>query len=853
MAQIFLNNARAVLAESISAESATLTIASGVGLPDALSADDFFLLTLFKDEGRYGSGVEIVRVVGIDGSELAVERGQENTAAVPHAAGELIEARITAESLERVGYDGTAQEMVTRTGIPSGVSAPIAAIGVQEGVRHLAVSTSGRYVLVMTGSDALLCDTVADTLTPLPAGSVFGGSSQVAAAAFSDDETMLVVAGGHSRTCGVYRLSDLAILYEATFSDKLMSATFSQYGERLLVSSSAASKSAMTLLDTTDWSVIRTIDLSAISTLDVIHRAVISPDGQFAAVSFQWGLDVLLMVDVETGAIVNRSIRPQNVGLVWYGYPLYGASWSADSRFFIGCATEVGNQDDIGAVYLYDRSTDTFTTRVLLPEVVSHLGLTESPYSMSFRGLSFLPGDETAVVVAGQYLVTLDVANFAFVGEPVRVFPAEYTGAATAAFATGGSGVVGVVAMFNEWDPGTNVRSIEFNGEAQAPERVVSTHLGELVLAPHGAPDTSEQTELNLAALYRYPELNALFHHTETLRVDHPGFEAFGIGNSAVVGGGMVFTLGREDSVQGVVLDAQTLEKVTRLGDHMTFTSDIREARYNEAAGLLGVYVAASTGLFRLIDPTDWAFVDITGVANGGSNFAYRFSADGTAAIGGVGSSTTPLFHVDIATRAVVKFSATTHGLSGTVAGAAEIGDGNTVLVITQSGSDLAGTSRLHYYAITAAGAVLDKGYTAPIYEGSRVLSRLVDSSPDRNTIVMAMGHAVGWTVEVLRVDTTAKTLTLIGSIPMPYPPTSLCALDDRVAVTVNGKLHVFLYGGGELVVNAPAAFSLRVTHDPALGRLVTVGTGMANAVSLSPTVPLLPRPFGFGYKVRTR
>lgn len=106
MPQIFINNARGVLAASVPSGTTSLSLKSGANLPSSLAVGDWFLVTLFSDTSRYGSNIEVVKVTAItndgDGNyTLTVERGYEGDAIV-HAGGEKMEARVTAQTLRNL-------------------------------------------------------------------------------------------------------------------------------------------------------------------------------------------------------------------------------------------------------------------------------------------------------------------------------------------------------------------------------------------------------------------------------------------------------------------------------------------------------------------------------------------------------------------------------------------------------------------------------------------------------------------------------------------------------------------------------------------------------------------------------
>lgn len=111
MAQIFLNNARGILAESVSTGETILKIRDHAQLPapGSMASGDYFLMTLFKDTTRYGENLEVVKVESVtsgtgDQLNLTVERGYEYPPQI-HSAGARIEARMTAKSLEDLSAD----------------------------------------------------------------------------------------------------------------------------------------------------------------------------------------------------------------------------------------------------------------------------------------------------------------------------------------------------------------------------------------------------------------------------------------------------------------------------------------------------------------------------------------------------------------------------------------------------------------------------------------------------------------------------------------------------------------------------------------------------------------------------
>lgn len=99
--QRFVNNFASVLASTITAEQTTITLESTAGLP-ALTAGDYYLLTLYKRNGAQELEREIVKVTGVAGTMLTVERAQEGTGAYGAPAGTFVEARLTAGAVTEI-------------------------------------------------------------------------------------------------------------------------------------------------------------------------------------------------------------------------------------------------------------------------------------------------------------------------------------------------------------------------------------------------------------------------------------------------------------------------------------------------------------------------------------------------------------------------------------------------------------------------------------------------------------------------------------------------------------------------------------------------------------------------------
>lgn len=101
MRQIFANLATAEIASAVGTADTTISVTDASGLP-APGADEYWVGVLYAGSGGVESGHEIVHVTGISTNTLTVTRGQEGTTAATFAAGDSIELRNTAGTLERI-------------------------------------------------------------------------------------------------------------------------------------------------------------------------------------------------------------------------------------------------------------------------------------------------------------------------------------------------------------------------------------------------------------------------------------------------------------------------------------------------------------------------------------------------------------------------------------------------------------------------------------------------------------------------------------------------------------------------------------------------------------------------------
>ena len=101
MAQLFTNNASALLPSSVASDDVTITLDAGEGdrFPQPTEGDEnsFAILTL-EDQN---ANIEVVKMTARDGDLLTITRGQEGTVPAGFAAGDRIELRMTAGSLQQ--------------------------------------------------------------------------------------------------------------------------------------------------------------------------------------------------------------------------------------------------------------------------------------------------------------------------------------------------------------------------------------------------------------------------------------------------------------------------------------------------------------------------------------------------------------------------------------------------------------------------------------------------------------------------------------------------------------------------------------------------------------------------------
>jgi hypothetical protein len=146
MAQLFTNNASSTLASGITDTATSMTVATGHGARfPAITGADYFLVTLEKVDGTR----EIVKVTARSGDVLSgLVRAQEGTTAVAFSTGDVVELRVTAETMADALvappqiYAGAMREIATVT--TTGSQATVTFSGIEGTYRDLMLTIDGR-------------------------------------------------------------------------------------------------------------------------------------------------------------------------------------------------------------------------------------------------------------------------------------------------------------------------------------------------------------------------------------------------------------------------------------------------------------------------------------------------------------------------------------------------------------------------------------------------------------------------------------------------------------------------------------------------------------------------------------
>ena len=91
----FSNLGATTLATDLTSSATSISVVDGSVFP-SLGSGDFFFATL----DVFPNSTEIVKVTEISGNTLTVERGQDNTSAASHSAGDTVALRLVAAVLE---------------------------------------------------------------------------------------------------------------------------------------------------------------------------------------------------------------------------------------------------------------------------------------------------------------------------------------------------------------------------------------------------------------------------------------------------------------------------------------------------------------------------------------------------------------------------------------------------------------------------------------------------------------------------------------------------------------------------------------------------------------------------------
>jgi len=128
MTQLFSNNATTQLSADIDNVTTTIVVSGGGGAGFTLPVDpDFEIITVVG-----GSGTEIMKVIARSTDTFTVVRAQEGTTGLSFVSGDVLEARITAATLDSFagGFDPDTDEIVIGTSATTAVDSNGVAIGV---------------------------------------------------------------------------------------------------------------------------------------------------------------------------------------------------------------------------------------------------------------------------------------------------------------------------------------------------------------------------------------------------------------------------------------------------------------------------------------------------------------------------------------------------------------------------------------------------------------------------------------------------------------------------------------------------------------------------------------------------
>ena len=157
MSYRFSNNYKDALFAPVGVGDTTITVADASGLP-SLSGLQFFMLTLehVSTQVQGQPTMEIIKVVGVAGNVLTVERGQEGTSALTFNVGDSVTLRLTAGALNDFSDSG---ELIS--GLQNSLDAHVADLSNPHQVTpaQIGADLAGSAAAVQTDLDGHKADT----------------------------------------------------------------------------------------------------------------------------------------------------------------------------------------------------------------------------------------------------------------------------------------------------------------------------------------------------------------------------------------------------------------------------------------------------------------------------------------------------------------------------------------------------------------------------------------------------------------------------------------------------------------------------------------------------------------------
>ena len=231
MGMKFANNATTVLASGINSSVTSLTVTTGQGaLFPSLSGGDYFYCTLANVVGT----VEIVKVTARSTDTFTIVRAQDNTLAASWLAGDKVELRLVAASLNDFPKSDETNTFSARqtdsvdaliSGLTVGKGAGSVSTNTAVGASALAANTTGGYNVAVgylamaantTGEDNVAVGRIA-----LDANTTGGNNIALGDAALTDNTTGSnnVAVGRQALTANSTASNNTAVGYQAGYSN----------------------------------------------------------------------------------------------------------------------------------------------------------------------------------------------------------------------------------------------------------------------------------------------------------------------------------------------------------------------------------------------------------------------------------------------------------------------------------------------------------------------------------------------------------------------------------------------------------------------------------------------------------